>query len=994
MRTPKTTLLLCTALLSAVISFEARSFAQLVAYDDAANYYKSANWTNGANQGFGFGPWAFVTNNTATPQFHGLYIGNGYAMGQSTNVASVSYTNLAWGIYANGSGGVNETMACRSFASPLGTNTFKVQWAAKGAGATTVTGVGTVHGWCGFTLRNGNETNTTGDFQTGARFYLYFLDGASPSTIYVGDGSANSPISLTGTSFSDLGRGWQGTPAQAGTNAVQAELTVGPDGEHYHLVLKDIVRNKTLYTLDSVLGGSGSVDSVALFVHETSGGGSSGGVSFNGDQNYNRMQISVPSLVPPTIVNVQPTNGSVYVDAGVSVPITFEVDSFNSTVASNFVTLSLNGVAQSNRTFNTTGPTTQLFATYNPTLAPNTLYTCLITAQDANGNIVTNTSTFNTFLAGNLYIDASDYNYNGGQYIDNLAPTNGYGGLAGVNGIDFLDYTGTNVLFYRTFPDQPQILDLNFDATGDPNDHAGERANGFTVFNIGFTDIGEWQNFTRTVPGNTNYAIYARVASTTGGQFEIDLLANATATTSNQPYAALGRVNFPATGGSKTFNGQLTPVTDLFGNTVIINLSGTKTFRETSLANRIYNLEYFTLVPVTNATTTLRPYLSTASPIPNATGVLLDSPVTFTVANRQTTVTNIQLSVNAIDVSGSLTTSNNGAGTTVSYLPATYLPSNATNKMIAIITDSAGIKLTNTWSFLTVNVVNTVLPGTNAQASAGGPGFALRVYKAEDAAPTTATLANAEMELSGTRTNIATSLPYPNLALGPNNDGTYTETNTINYDITGAPTGTPAFNSKSPMPNVPSAAVNNNIAIEALTYLQLNTGSYHFQVRSDDGFKLTSGPTAGDTNIVLGFFDGGRGNGTATDIYFTVTNSGYYPMRLLYYQAGSGGNVEFYSLSNNVPILINDPSNPNSIKAFLPPAALAGVTLFNPARSGNTVTFSFLTQASHTHYVEYKNDVTDVSWTPLQTVTGNGSITNITDASASGSSRFYHVRTQ
>src|SRR5437588_2228294 len=146
--------------------------------------------------------------------------------------------------------------------------------------------------------------------------------------------------------------------------------------------------------------GSGTIDSAALFCRETTG-----------DQVYNRMQIAVPSLVPPTISNLQPTNGSIYLDASANIHVTFEVDSFNSTVSSNFVSLSLNGVVQTARSFNTTGPTNQLLADYSGPIAADTFYTCIISAQDANGNLVTNISTFNTFLPTDLYIDASDYNY-------------------------------------------------------------------------------------------------------------------------------------------------------------------------------------------------------------------------------------------------------------------------------------------------------------------------------------------------------------------------------------------------------------------------------------------------------------------------------------------------------------------------------------------------------------------------------------------------------
>jgi hypothetical protein len=44
--------------------------------------------------------------------------------------------------------------------------------------------------------------------------------------------------------------------------------------------------------------------------------------------------------------------------------------------------------------------------------------------------------------------------------------------------------------------------------------------------------------------------------------------------------------------------------------------------------------------------------------------------------------------------------------------------------------------------------------------------------------------------------------------------------------------------------------------------------------------------------------------------------------------------------------------------------------------------------------VEYKNTLSATSWTPLSTIPGTGSMTTVTDSTASGAMRFYRVRTQ
>ncbi len=70
------------------------------------------------------------------------------------------------------------------------------------------------------------------------------------------------------------------------------------------------------------------------------------------------------------------------------------------------------------------------------------------------------------------------------------------------------------------------------------------------------------------------------------------------------------------------------------------------------------------------------------------------------------------------------------------------------------------------------------------------------------------------------------------------------------------------------------------------------------------------------------------------------------------------------------------------------------VQILNPYYTNNVFGFSFLTQPGHNHYVEYKNALTNNLWTPLVSITGNGSLTNVMDNSANDTTRFYRVRTQ
>jgi hypothetical protein len=681
---------MCAAYAAVVMLLSGNVSAQLVAYDDAGDYLVTANWTNGANQGFGFTPWIITTNG---PDFSGAFINTGnnptFVIASLTNVLGTNYT-CVWGTFANGTNGLNEMTAYRGFSNSLGTNTFKLQWGSTGAGNQSVSGIGTVHGWIGFSLRTGNiNTNSpyvfSGQPDSSALLYFYFLDGNSVNTLIYWDG--NGVQSVPNTSFSDLGR-------NNITNAIEAEITPGSDGASYHLVVKDCVQNRTIFTTNSVfMNGGGTVDSTALFCYEATG-----------DQIYNRMQIAAGTNIPPTISNPQPADGSIYLNPGPT-NLSYEVDSFNSTVTGSAVSVYLNGVLQTGGTFNTTGPTNHLLGTNSATLFPDTFYTCTIVAEDANGNIVTNNYTFNTFLASDLYIDAYDYNYGAGQFVNSPTPSNAYANLLGTNGIDYsiADLTGANnTAGYRT-GDLVEILALNTDATGDPVDHANLRANSHTAYNIGFTDTGNWENYTRVVPSATNYSIYARAASLNGGQFEIEKLTNSTATTTSQGLAAVGRVTVPSTGGSLVYNGQLSPVSDIFGNTVVVPLSGTITLRETALSSQVYNLEYLLVVAVTNATGTLRPYIAAASPAPNAGGVGLIAPVSFTIANRQTSVNaaTVKLFTNSVQVTSGAVSNVNTGGLVFTYTPTVNRQANATYTNTVTYSDSNGVNFSNSWTFVT-----------------------------------------------------------------------------------------------------------------------------------------------------------------------------------------------------------------------------------------------------------------------------------------------------
>lgn len=380
----------------AFLAAERPAAAQITAYDDAAAYFKSSNWTNGANQGFGFTPWVLATNVFSGGGFRGWYLNNGYAIASGTNIAGTAYTNCSWGIYANGNtpAGGNRTVAYRGFASSLTTNVvFKCQWMTEGIGSGATNNAG-------FVLRNGNSNSGLAAYETGYRFEFYYAGGGVDSYL-IKDGRG---VTAVGIPFSSgYGNSADGHLNPAG---LSCEFSLEPN-DTYRFVVRSATNNAVLAFMDGqpLAGASGStVDSVALFANETTGSGSSGG-----DQNYNRMQIVSPSLIPPVLINVQPTNGSVFVNP--SNIISFEVVSA-STVSATNVTLLLNGIAQT-LVFNTNGSAPLLLVTDDTPLASNNFYSGTIIATDDSGNSATNTFAFNTLQTNSLWQDVKSFGATG-----------------------------------------------------------------------------------------------------------------------------------------------------------------------------------------------------------------------------------------------------------------------------------------------------------------------------------------------------------------------------------------------------------------------------------------------------------------------------------------------------------------------------------------------------------------------------------------------------
>src|ERR1051325_5056633 len=290
------------------------------------------------------------------------------------------------------------------------------------------------------------------------------------------------------------------------------------------------------------------------------------------------------------------------------------------------------------------------------------------------------------------------------------------------------------------------------------------------------------------------------------------------------------------------------------------------------------------------------------------------------------------------------------------------------------------------------------IPASTCCACVGGDrGFVVKMAKAPNSAPDSPdfddTPARAEAQLAGTLLD-TNGVPYINEAAGANN-GFYTAP-LINFNQNGCCAG--LFGADAYFPGVGPTDPGwnngdpNHMAMAATTFLDLTAGRHIFGVRSDDGFRVFTGATAPFTNVIVGAFDGPRGR-FATEFEFIAPASGLYPFRLLYYEGVGGADCEFYSVdpATGTPTLINDPTNPNAVKAY----QKIGVPLLNVRVDGSgMLRFDYPTCTGHTYTVEYKNSLTDVSWTALGSpVVGDGTTKTAGPFGTTNPvKRFYHVK--
>lgn len=313
------------------------------------------------------------------------------------------------------------------------------------------------------------------------------------------------------------------------------------------------------------------------------------------------------AALPPDIRNLTPETGKIMHNAADGITFTAITEIPGQTIPESGIKLFLNGEDVSDG-LTITGDPTSRSVSYSG-LMPNRVYSGELTIADQDGNEVDNPIVFDTYAPDNFVFEAEDFNFDGGQFIDNPVPSfddfdNSYVDKGSVNGTQDVDYnelapddgdkiwripSGANLPQTGESPDflRQKYIDTGIDPnTGEPD---------VPDYFVGWTVEGEWLNYTRTFPAG-EWGVIGRFSNgASGGTATFSRVTNPTS--ASQTTNDLGAFIVPGTGSWDRYTWVM--LTDAAGQPVVLNLDGQDTFRVSTGAGG-YNSNFFMLIPASD----------------------------------------------------------------------------------------------------------------------------------------------------------------------------------------------------------------------------------------------------------------------------------------------------------------------------------------------------------------------------------------------------------
>ena len=730
--------------------------------------------------------------------------------------------------------------------------------------------------------------------------------------------------------------------------------------------------------------------------------------------------------VPPAIASITPNLVTLSTNQYMSCTATSSVTTISSFQVT-ATTTTLGGVASTTTTYNMGSPALSFTglgtpsATVSLALATNTIYqSVVITATDADNVAVSSSPASFDTLTPDLVIEAADFNFSSGQFID--TPANGgfalYQGKLGVQGIDENKNARTNTeSYYR--PGDPTIVQAADSTSGTEQKFVTANANGDTndiEVSIGTDSVGDWVNYSRTFgtsgtfsaqPGTYNVWCYL-AASGSGPQVGFYQVTGG-ATTTSQSTNLIGTFGSSSFSDNSYFNYVYAPLVDPFGNRVTLTITnGVQTFRGLIINSDTPNVAFYMLTPVVPV---LNPVFLNVYPTavyePSNTFEFVVGP-----AQGAAIATNgVGVIVNGVPVTAGLTFTPYGNGGWTVTLPI------ALNQIYSVslnVTNLNGLTATYSDSFDTFSQNNFMIEADEFDFN-GGQWIdnSIQTATAVSAAnsyyfyPEGNSGNSAEYGIDYTTTNVSGETYL--YRVDGNTPGTVSVvSDAVGTEVTSdflrdkfyneGPGAQPPFEY---VPNEPVPTTNTDYDVgwwtpgTWLNYTRtFPAGTYRIWGRLASSAPYTNATmslvtagqgTTNQTTQLLGNFVDPNANGFQSWHWIPLTDTNGQPVTLsmsgvetlqLTAPAGSASgsvNGHFYMFAPYVP------ASRFHISALV---------------SGPTVSIQFPTQSGYNYIVYYSTSLNPANWQTLTTVTGDGAVETVTDTPGGGAKRFYRVQAQ
>lgn len=290
------------------------------------------------------------------------------------------------------------------------------------------------------------------------------------------------------------------------------------------------------------------------------------------EANFNFFVLVPKANDIPMIANLYP-DGSTLLQATNKLSFTATNSVF--AISANNIALTLNGVDVSSQL--SISGSSNAWNVSLP-LALNTNYNAVIKVTDNYGNAVSNAYYFDTFSPDNFTVEAEDFDFNGGQYIDNP----GIDAYSNQVSTPYIDEWFVNQVSGAPYAYRPSDWISTAVTTDKPRQNY--LTAGLPDYTVGYWLGGSWINYTHTYPAGT-YTIWARLAG--GTTYNVQL----TNTVNGVP-TYLGVFNAPGRGWS-TYD--WVPLRNSGGQITTVTLGGVSTLTASTDGNA--NANFFMLVP-------------------------------------------------------------------------------------------------------------------------------------------------------------------------------------------------------------------------------------------------------------------------------------------------------------------------------------------------------------------------------------------------------------